>query len=307
MFSGGSEMDGRKLRFLSPPIGDSPACLSCSCPPGFLSSGLNSEAAAQSKSWSSVSNLSLLLEIQGLTFGLSVCRRPAHAMSYRTTSCVIWFQPALLQFAFKQLAYTWTDSFGSCWYSCMAFVAELRRLSLPWYIFWSSFVKSSKFSKHGSLAARRSLAHPDWAFLSVCHWVRSGWLSQLSRKVTASLTWSGSPLGNRCLWEAKYDRNVSRNLSSSFALPHYRKGSAVLKILDWLLGFSGLSLVRQRSSVVSIRVLYCFHLACCSNRSFSSIRFCSSISFWSSSVIFDKMSSLPRLSSPSGKVEWSSS
>jgi hypothetical protein len=109
---------------LYPPVSDSPVCLCCCCPPGFLSSSLNSEAPTNSKSWSGVSNLSLPLKIQGLTFVLSQCRRAAQAMSYRTTFCVIWFQPALLQFAFKRLAQTRTASCGSCWYSCMAFVAE---------------------------------------------------------------------------------------------------------------------------------------------------------------------------------------
>jgi hypothetical protein len=67
-----------------------------------------------------VSNLSLPLQIQGVTFVSSGCRRPAHAMSYRTTSCGIRLQPADLQFAFKRLAYIRTDLFSHCRYSSMA-------------------------------------------------------------------------------------------------------------------------------------------------------------------------------------------
>ena len=44
----------------------------------------------------------------------------------------------------------------------------------------------------------------------------------------------------QCLWQGKFDGIVSRNLSSSFALPQVLTGSTILKILDRLLGCSSL-------------------------------------------------------------------
>jgi hypothetical protein len=112
-----------ELHFLSLTFCDSPTCICSSCPLRSLLAGLVSKPAAWSMSWSGVLNLSLLLEIEGLTFILGVCRRTAHAMSYRTVFSVFRFQASVLQFALNCLAYTQTNLFGSCWYSCMALVA----------------------------------------------------------------------------------------------------------------------------------------------------------------------------------------
>jgi len=92
------------------------------------------------------------------------------------------------------------------------------------------------WSKPGPLAGYPdpllSLAQLDVSGFSLCHCVGSGWLSQVLRKETAYLTSSGWHVGNRCLWDAKFDRNVSRNLCSFLYPPHYCKGSNILEILN---------------------------------------------------------------------------
>ena len=187
------------------------------------------------------------------------------------------------------------------------FSLNWRLLVLSLYIFWISFVRSSELIEHRSLASHWSLANSDGSVLSGCRKDSSGLLFQVSRQETSYLTWSASPLCNRCISEAMFILNVSRNISSSFASPQYRKGSTILSILDWFLGFSGRWVAWLRSSPEGILVLSFFHFACCSDRSFSSTWLCSCISCWSSSVIFDMMSSRLRLSSVSGRVESTSS
>jgi len=143
----------------------------------------------------------------------------------------------------------------------MGFVAELSYLSWCGYHLWSSLENSLKSSKHGPLPSSRLLANlPGYRF-SVCCWVMSGWLFQVSKKHTASLTWLWSPFGDWCLWQAKFDRNDCRNLSSSFAPPQYQMGSTILNIVDWFPGFSRLSIVLLWSSSVSIRFQSFLHLA----------------------------------------------
>ena len=172
---------------------------------GCWLTSLTCEATAQFKRWLSILNLSLLLQIEGLPVMLGACFGPAHAMWYRTTSCSIRLQWALLLIGYKRLAYALTASVGSARNSHMGFFAELSHKSVSAYMYWRSLVNSSKFSRLGSVASHRSLAHSAWWVLSVCRWVRSGWMFQVSRKETAYLTWSERPLGNTFLQEAKFN------------------------------------------------------------------------------------------------------
>jgi hypothetical protein len=195
-FSTRSEIDRQKWCTLWVPVWDSPICLDSCCHLGVLWCILNSKAAAQLKSWLSVSNLSWELDIPSLTGIVSACHRLARTKLDLTTWYTIRLQTALFQFPFMWPMETSTGSYHSCFYSCMSFVVELQRGSLSARIFWSLFAKSLKLSRHMSLALCRSLAILGGSIF--CIWLQFGslWIFLVLRKETANFSSSEYPLGN---------------------------------------------------------------------------------------------------------------